>query len=82
MREGWRGVALAAKGGGEAGIIGILGRVQVTPRWADDPMMRHNERWWRRCWGKRGMTHMKGHRKEGRVVGEGQEKYVTISDRA
>ena len=26
---------------GEARCIGILGRSQVTPRWADDPVLRH-----------------------------------------
>ena len=39
-REGWRGEARTAKNRGEVGYIGILGRRQVMPRWADDPVQR------------------------------------------
>ena len=40
-REVRRGGAQTAKGRDEEGKIGMLGRRQVTPRWADDPVRRH-----------------------------------------
>ena len=35
-REGWRREACKAKNKGNVGVIGIMGRRQVTPRWEDD----------------------------------------------
>ena len=50
-REGWRGGAQTVKDRGEAGNIGMLVQRQVTPRWADDPVWRHDRRSWRGCQG-------------------------------
>ena len=54
-RERQRGEARTAKVRGEAGNISMLRRRQVTPRWVDNPVQRHNERLWRGCWGRRGL---------------------------
>ena len=68
-REGRRGGAQTSKDRGEAGNIGMLGRIQVTLRWADDPAWRHNGRRWRGCWGRRGLPPPEGHQTEGREGG-------------
>ena len=70
-REGQRGGARTVKGRGEARNIGMLGRIQVTTRWADDPVKRHRIRQWRGCWGRRGTTPPEGHQTEGIEDGEG-----------
>ena len=59
IRQAWRergkvgggGGSWTAKDRGEAGNIGMLGLRQVTPRWEDDHVRRHNGSWWRGCWG-------------------------------
>ena len=40
-REGLRGVARIERSRVVAGGIGMVGRRQVTPRWADDTVRRH-----------------------------------------
>ena len=40
-REGQRGEERTVKDRGEAGCVGVLGRIQVTHRCADDPVRRH-----------------------------------------
>ena len=40
-KEGQRGGTQTARSRINAGVIGMLGREQVTPRWADDTMQRH-----------------------------------------
>ena len=54
-REVRRGGARTEKGRGESGNIGMLGRRQVTPRWEDDTVWRHNGSGWRECRVRRGM---------------------------
>ena len=61
-----RGVAQTANDRGEAGKISVLGWRQVTPRWADDPVRRHNGYLWRGCLGRRGVTPPEGHQSAGR----------------
>ena len=39
-REGRRGGAWTARSRVVTGGIGMLGRIQVMPRWADDPVQR------------------------------------------
>ena len=41
--------ARTEKDRGEAGYIGMMGRRHVTPWWEDDPVRRHEQRWWRGC---------------------------------
>ena len=67
-REGLGGSLLTAKGKGEKGIIGMMGRRQVTPGWADDPVRRQDGHRWRGCRGMRGMPPLEEHQTEG---GEG-----------
>ena len=80
-REGWKVVSKTVNYRGNAGNIIMLGRVQVTPRWEDDPVQRHNGRWWRGCWGRRGIPPPCKYirRREGRA-GRDKYKYVIISD--
>ena len=47
------------------GIIGILGRIQVTLGWADDTGRRQDGRQWRGCWGRKGMPPPEEHRMMG-----------------
>ena len=82
MRESWRGGAWIAKGRGEAGILGILVQRQVMPMWADDPIWRHERRWWRGCLGRRGLPPPKDIRRRKGRAGWDKNKYITISDRA
>ena len=81
-RERRRGEAQTAKNRGEAGWIGILGRRQVTPIWADDNVWRHiNVGGVREGGGC--PPHPEGYKEAGREGGAGQvKKYVTISDTA
>ena len=82
IEGGPEGGAQTAKGRGEAGIIGMLGRRQVTSSWEDDPVRRHDRRQWRGCQGRRDLTPRKYiGRREGRE-GQDKNKYLTISDRA
>ena len=79
--EGQIGGARTSKGRGEARNISMLGQIQVTPRWADYPVQRHNGCWWRGCLGRIRMPPPRkntGHQEE--KVGEEKNKYVTISD--
>ena len=80
VRESWRGVSRTAKVRVKDGSIGMLGRRQVTPRWSDDPMWKHDGRWWRGCQGKRGLPPSEVHRTAGREVRGFNNKYITISD--
>ena len=68
-RGGCKGGSRTAKDRGEAGGIGILGRRHVTPRWADDPVQRHDGRWWSGCRSRRGLPPLEGHQEEGREGG-------------
>ena len=40
-REGWRGRSRTARSRVVSGGIGMMGRRQVMPKWADDPVRRH-----------------------------------------
>ena len=79
-REGQRGGAWIPKGRVEAGNISMQVRIQVTPRWADDPVRRQNGRQWRGCRGRRGLSPHGGHRVAVERAGRVNNKYVTISD--
>ena len=72
-REGRRGRAQTEKGKGMGRNIGMLGRMQVTPRWADDPARRQDIRMWRECQVRRVLPLPEGHRTAGREGGVGQE---------
>ena len=72
-REVRRERARTAKGKGEAGNIGMLGRRQVTPRWADDTVRIQSGRRQRGCWGRRGLPPSEGHRTAGIKGGAVQE---------
>ena len=69
IRQAWQergrvggGGARTEKGRGKTRNTGMMGQRQVTPRWIDDPVKRHNRRRWRGCQGRRGMPLPEGHR--------------------
>ena len=74
-REGLRGVARIERSRVVAGGIGMVGRRQVTPRWADDTVRRHVN--------GGDVPPPELNQEAGRVVGAVQvNKYVTISNRS
>ena len=54
-RERVRRGSRTEKGKGEVGNFDMLGRIQVMPRWADDPVRRLGGHWWRTCQSRRGL---------------------------
>ena len=71
--EGQRGRTWTAKGKGEAGNIGILGRRQVTPRWENDHVRRQDGHRWGGCRGRIWLPPPEGHPMAGGEVGAVQE---------
>ena len=51
----------------------MLGQRQVTPRWADDPVQRHDISWWRGYQVRRELHPPEGHQTLVREDGAGQE---------
>ena len=72
-REVRRGVSQTENGRDKAGNISMRIQRQVNPRWADDPVRRHNVRWWRGWRGRRGLPPPEGHQTAGRGGDSGPE---------
>ena len=71
-REGRKERARTEKGKGKAGNIFMLGQRQGMPRWADDPVRRHNGHRWRGCQGRKRLPPPEGNWEVGREGGAGQ----------
>ena len=74
--------ARTSKGRGEAGKIIIMGRKQVMPIWADDPVRINNGCWCRGCWCRRGTPPQKDIGRWEERVRRVKNKYVKISNGA
>ena len=57
---------------GKEGNIHMTVQRKVTPRWADDPMWRHDGPRWRGFWGRRVIPPPEGHQEVERKGGAGQ----------